>query len=84
MQQVWLALIIGLIIGWLVEWLIDWRFWRKNVALLRAENADLQRRIAAYEAALLAPVPQPATTDRSPAAPASDASADAAPLQQVE
>ena len=39
MQQVWLALIIGLIIGWLIEWLIDWRFWRKNVALLRAENA---------------------------------------------
>ncbi len=84
MQQLWLALIIGLIIGWLIEWLIDWRFWRKNVALLRAENADLQRRIAAYEAALQAPVPQPATTDRSPAAPASDASTAAAPIQQVE
>ncbi len=84
MQQLWLALIIGLIIGWLIEWLIDWRFWRKNVALLRAENADLQRRIAAHEAALQAPLPRSATDDQSPAAPASDASTAAAPLQQVE
>lgn len=51
MQQVWLALIIGLIIGWLIEWLIDWRYWRKNAAALRAENAELRRRLAAYEAA---------------------------------
>lgn len=50
MQQVWLALIIGLIIGWLIEWLIDWRYWRKNAAALRAENAELRRRLAAYEA----------------------------------
>jgi hypothetical protein len=83
MQQVWLALIIGLIIGWLIEWLIDWRYWRKNVALLRAENADLQRRIAAYAAAQ-APVHLPATDDQFAAAPASDVSTAAAPIQQVE
>ena len=80
MQQVWLALIIGLIIGWLIEWLIDWRFWRKNVALLRAENAELQRRLAAY--AVTPPV-QPIAAE-SPAPPVADATADPAPLQQVE
>ena len=78
MQQVWLALIIGLIIGWLIEWLIDWRFWRKNVLLLRAENAELQRRIAVYEAAA-----QPIAKE-TPALPATQATAAAAPTQQVE
>lgn len=78
MQQVWLALIIGLIIGWLIEWLIDWRFWRKNVLLLRAENAELQRRIAVYEAAA------PPIAKETPAPPATQATAATAPTQQVE
>jgi hypothetical protein len=79
MQQVWLALIIGLIIGWLIEWLIDWRYWRKNVTLLRAENAELQRRIATYEAAAAAPIAEEST---APAV--TQAIAAAAPTQQVE
>ncbi len=52
MQQIWLALIIGLILGWIIEWLIDWRYWRKSIAALRAENAELRRQLAAYAAAL--------------------------------
>lgn len=49
MDQFWLALILGLIAGWLVEWLIDWAYWRPQVRALRAENADLRRRLVAGE-----------------------------------
>jgi hypothetical protein len=65
MQQIWLALIIGLIIGWIIEWLIDWRYWRKSIAALRAENAELRRQLAASAVAESAPNPPVSPSDRA-------------------
>jgi hypothetical protein len=76
MQQIWLALLVGLILGWVIEWLIDWRYWRRSVAALRAENAELRRQLAVHTAAHPAPTPD--------IAPAPGAAAATAPGQQVE
>ncbi len=65
MQQIWLALIIGLILGWIIEWLIDWRYWRRSIAALRAENAELRRQLAAYAAAPAA-IPPASSAEVSP------------------
>ncbi|HQY92548.1 hypothetical protein [Caldilinea sp.] len=47
MQDFLVALLLGLILGWVIEWLIDWRYWRRTVATLRQENAELRRQLQA-------------------------------------
>jgi hypothetical protein len=70
MLQIWLAFLGGLIIGWLIEWIVDWQFWRKSVASLRAENAELRRQLA---------VAMAAATTASATTPTADAPAASAP-----
>jgi hypothetical protein len=74
MLEIWLAFLGGLILGWLIEWIVDWQFWRKSVASLRAENAELRRQLAVAVTAATAGSTATPASDTTPASLPADAS----------